>query len=428
MTNSVFEHATFGQDDVKPRHYDIVVVGAGLVGAAFALQMARLFSAAADNPGRVALLEATDLDAKGRATRKSETAFDAQVVALTEASRQWLDTLDVWQPCAEKACPYRQMVVRDAQGTGCVAFDAAEVQQANLGHIVENSRLRDSLMGAIAQQTNIDFFCPVTVESLRREGEQMLVGLSDGGCLSSPLVLGADGARSQVRELMGFKLRSWDYQHTAITATLRAENGHDFTARQWFAPSGPLAFLPLRASPEEVSEARHVSIVWSQTPEQAERLMTLDDAAFCRELTVASEGALGNIEAVSRRYQFPLTQRHAVDYVQTGVALIGDAAHTIHPLAGQGVNLGFADARVLAEELGRALEQGLSLGGLPTLRRYQRRRKPENLAMMASMEGFKRLFEREELPLRLLRNIGMSSFNQLSYLKNTLIRQAMGLT
>lgn len=155
--------------------------------------------------------------------------------------------------------------------------------------------------------------------------------------------------------------------------------------------------------------------------------MALDSTEFCHELIITSEGALGAIELVSERLQFPLTQRHGVDYVQPGIALIGDAAHTIHPLAGQGVNLGFSDARVLAEELGRTLEQGSNLGGMQTLKRYQRRRKPDNLAMMATMEGFKRLFEREELPVRLLRNIGMSGLNRLVPLKNSLIRQAMGL-
>ena len=155
--------------------------------------------------------------------------------------------------------------------------------------------------------------------------------------------------------------------------------------------------------------------------------MALDEAEFCRELTITSEGALGTIESASERVRFPLTQRHGVDYVQPGIALIGDAAHTIHPLAGQGVNLGFGDARVLAEELVRTLEQSGEFGSLQALKRYQRRRKPDNLAMMATMEGFKRLFERDELPVRLLRNIGMSGLNRLAPLKNSLIRQAMGL-
>ena len=423
------------KDDPKkeapsPQHYDIIVVGAGLVGAAFALRMARIF---ADNtsdsskhkPAKIALLEARPIPSLAS---PSATTFDPQVVALTESSRQWLDALDVWQACADRACPYSRMSVRDGEGTGCIEFDAAEVQRANLGHIVENSLLRARLLSAIAEQDNIDSYCPTSVESLHRAGETITVNLQNGEQLSSSLVVAADGANSPIREQMGFELRTWGYEHTAITATVKTEKAHNFTARQWFTPSGPLAFLPLRTSAEESpDEAHYVSIVWSQMPEQAERLMALDEVAFCRELTLTSEGALGAIESVSERLQFPLTQRHGVDYVQSGIALIGDAAHTIHPLAGQGVNLGFSDARVLAEELGRALEQGSNLGGLQTLKRYQRRRKPDNLAMMATMEGFKRLFEREELPVRLLRNIGMSGLNRLVPLKNSLIRQAMGL-
>jgi 2-octaprenylphenol hydroxylase len=413
-----------------PQHYDIIVVGAGLVGAAFALRMARHY---ANKPGHhkkqkagnVALLEAHSISLP---TSASATTFDPQVVALTEASRQWLDTLNVWQACADRACPYGHMSVRDGQGTGCIEFDAADVQRANLGHIVEKSRLRASLLSGIAEQSNIDLYCPAPVESLRRDGETITVNLSDGEQLSSSLVVAADGANSPIREQMGFHLRTWGYKHTAITATIKTEKPHGFTARQWFTPSGPLAFLPLCSSVKESpDEARYVSIVWSQTPEEAERLVALDKEAFCRELTMTSEGVLGVIESVSERLQFPLTQRHGVDYVQSGVALIGDAAHTIHPLAGQGVNLGFSDARVLAEELARAFEQDIDPGNLQTLKRYQRRRKLDNLAMMAAMESFKRLFEREELPVRLLRNIGMSGLNRLVPLKNSLIRQAMGL-
>ncbi|MBQ0719694.1 MAG: UbiH/UbiF/VisC/COQ6 family ubiquinone biosynthesis hydroxylase [Gammaproteobacteria bacterium] len=410
------------------QEYDIVVVGAGLVGAAFALQMARNFTARVDSDvrvGKIALLEARPM---AEQAELFATVFDPQVVAVTAGSQQWLDTLGVWQASADRACPYHRMQVRDGEGTGCIEFDAAEVQRANLGHIVENSVLRASLMAAISAQANIDLYCPDVVASLQKDGAIITVNLQNGEQLNTPLVVAADGANSQIREQMGFELRTWGYEHTAITATLKTQKPHGFTARQWFAPSGPLAFLPLRATPQEDSAGGHyVSIVWSQTPQQAARLMALDEIAFCRELTLTSEGALGAIESVSERLQFPLTQRHGVDYVQAGVALIGDAAHTIHPLAGQGVNLGFSDARVLAEELERALEQGAGLGGLATLKRYQRRRKPDNLAMMATMEGFKRLFEREELPLRLLRNIGMSGLNRLAPLKNSLIRQAMGM-
>ncbi|OUS18260.1 hypothetical protein A9Q88_01415 [Gammaproteobacteria bacterium 50_400_T64] len=417
---------------MSPHHYDIIVVGAGLVGAAFALCMARIFTdkhsagnSEASKPSKIALLEARTIAAP---TNLSPDTFDSQVVAVTEASRQWLDTLNVWQSCEPRVCPYKRMIVRDAEGTGCIEFDAAEVQRANLGHIVENSVLRASLLSAVAEQDNIDLYNPMAVESLRRDGETITVNLPDGQQLSSSLVVAADGANSPIREQMGFELRTWGYEHTAITATIKTEKSHGFTAQQWFTPSGPLAFLPLRSSAQESpADAHYVSIVWSQTPERAKELMALDEVEFCRELTITSEGALGTIESASERVQFPLTQRHGVDYVQSGIALIGDAAHTIHPLAGQGVNLGFGDARVLAEELARTLEQSGELGGLQVLKRYQRRRKPDNLAMMATMEGFKRLFERDELPVRLLRNIGMSGLNRLAPLKNSLIRQAMGL-
>jgi len=236
------------KEAASPPHYDIIVVGAGLVGAAFALRMARIFADQAGvkngdgkhKPGKIALLEARAIPSL---VSPSATTFDPQVVALTEASREWLDALDVWQACADRACPYSRMSVRDGEGTGCIEFDAAEVQKANLGHIVENSLLRASLLSAIAEQDNIDLYCPTSVESLHRASEAITVNLQDGGQLSSSLVVAADGANSPIREQMGFELRTWGYEHTAITATLKTEKAHGSTARQWFTPSGPLAFL-----------------------------------------------------------------------------------------------------------------------------------------------------------------------------------------
>jgi len=188
-------------------------------------------------------------------------------------------------------------------------------------------------------------------------------------------------------------------------------------------PTGPLALLPLNNQ----GDLHHSSIVWSQQPSIAEGLMALDDGQFCDELTRASERCLGVVTSVSRRYKFPLRQNHAVDYVLPRVALVGDAAHTIHPLAGQGVNLGFADVAALADEVTRARMRDIDVGDESILKRYQRRRKPENLATMGAMEGFKNLFSADQLPLRLLRSLGMSQLDKMTPLKNEIIKRAMGL-
>jgi 2-octaprenylphenol hydroxylase len=237
------------------------------------------------------------------------------------------------------------------------------------------------------------------------------------------LVVGADGANSFVRQTLGFKTREWDYHHHAIVCTVETEKPHQHTAWQRFMTSGPVALLPLTAN----DNAHFCSIVWSVIPQEAERLMQLSDIEFAAALTQATEACLGKVLGSSQRFSFPLRQRHAVDYVQEGVALVADAAHTIHPLAGQGINLGLQDVRVLAEELlrAKALQQGL--GDMQVLSRYQRRRKTDNLMMMAVMEGFQRLFGQSSLLLRWVRNRGMAEVARHPVLKKQLIKQAMGL-
>ena len=240
------------------------------------------------------------------------------------------------------------------------------------------------------------------------------------------LVIAADGANSKIRELAKFPTREWDYNHNAIVTTAKTELAHQHTALQRFIDTGPLAFLPLAAEPND-SIQNYCSVVWTAIPKHAEYLMQLSDNDFCTELTKAIEGRLGNIEWCDKRLTFPLRQRHSVDYVKNNVVLIGDAAHSIHPLAGQGVNLGFLDAAVLARELHHGIEVGRELADPSVLGRYQRKRKGHNLEMMWLMEGFKHLFAEQALPIRWLRNIGMSGVDNISVVKNNLARRAMGL-
>jgi 2-octaprenylphenol hydroxylase len=228
---------------------------------------------------------------------------------------------------------------------------------------------------------------------------------------------------SRVREMMEFRSREWDYGHRAIVATVEVAQAHEATAWQRFLPSGPLALLPL---PGEEGK-NFCSLVWSLQEHLVEDVMALDDKGFCAELERASERRLGTVLGSSRRFAFPLRQRHAIDYVQPGVALVADAAHTIHPLAGQGINLGLADVAALAREIVAGHHSGTSPGQLELLRRYQRQRKSENLLMMSAMDGFKRLFEQQSLPVRWLRNAGMRTVDQMLPLKQQLMRHAMGL-
>ncbi len=398
--------------------HDVVVIGAGIAGSALA-------AALSGHGLRIALVEAAPLGGRELPDAVDLAAFDPRVSALTPRSRALLERLGAWQAVADyRFLPYRHMTVWDAEGTGRIEFDCSEVDAPALGHIVENRAIVDALMGRVNASPDITLFNPARLESFEQAvGEPLGVRLDNGECLQAALLVAADGAMSRVREMAGFETREWDYGHRAIVSTVEVEHDHGDTAWQRFLPTGPLALLPLPGS-----EGRHYcSIVWSLQEDLVDDLLELDAAAFCRELEDASESCLGTVVACAGRFAFPLRQRHAVDYVRPGIALVADAAHTIHPLAGQGINLGLQDVDVLAEEILRGRERGATPGDIGVLRRYQRRRKGDNLLMMAAMDGFKRLFEQQALPVRWLRNVGMRGVGQLSPLKQQIIRHAMGV-
>ncbi|MCK0105160.1 FAD-dependent monooxygenase [Marinobacter sp. S0848L] len=398
------------------QRFDILVVGGGMIGSALALGLSR-------QGWQVGLVEGAPvehlLDQPSPAT--DVESFEPRVSAISLASERLLQNLGAWPRVqAGRHCGYREMIVWDGDGTGRVHFDAAELHARTLGTIVENRNIVRGLFESLVE-SDVALIDGVRVQGwVRGEGVQ----LEDGRLLAADLVVGADGAMSRLRQWSSLATREWDYDQHAIVGTVRTSQSHRFTAWQSFTPTGPLAFLPLN---NEAGDEHFCSFVWSQDTAEARRLMALDDDSFRQELEAAIERELGEVWEVSKRFSFPLRQRHAKDYVTDGLALVGDAAHTIHPLAGQGANLGYGDVRVLLDELGRAKELGLNPGDELVLARYQRRRKGENLTMMAGMEGFKQLFARDELPVRWLRNAGMRWFNKLAPLKNRIAAEAMGI-
>lgn len=386
--------------------YDIIVMGGGMVGATFACALG-------DRPLRIAVVEPHEAP-----RRWDDEEFDNRVSAITRATEQTFRAIGAWEGMAARQIqPYQQMHVWDATGTGVVHFDAADLGEPNLGHIVENRVILAALLDRMAELENIDLFCPAEAAKVEWGGVQHLT-LADGRSLSAPLVVGADGSRSWVRRQAGIETTGWGYDQTAVVATVKTSKHHQDTAWQRFMPTGPLAFLPLPRG--------YSSIVWSTTPEEADRLTALDDSAFLDELQAAFGEVLGRMEWTGPRGAFPLMLQHADAYVKPGVALIGNAAHTIHPLAGQGLNLGVSDAAALAEVL---VEAGRSRFSDPAvLRRYERWRKADNVAMMGSMDVFKRLFGNEQPVLRFLRNEGLKLTNAAGPVKHFFVRRAMGLS
>ncbi|MCP8899961.1 UbiH/UbiF/VisC/COQ6 family ubiquinone biosynthesis hydroxylase [Gilvimarinus xylanilyticus] len=397
--------------------FDLIVVGAGIVGTTLALRLSQ------GTPGlKVALISP-----KPSERGAPEETFDPRVVALTAASRELLTGLNIW-PSVERvrACPYTAMHVWDGEGGGEIDFSAAELGVEALGHIVENRLLVASLERELETQGVTWISGQVT--ALEHEGDAVAgVLLADGTEVRAALTLAADGARSALRDMAGLAVREWSYGQSAIVTTVKTTQSHNFTARQRFMHTGPLAFLPLVSAPGECAP-RYSSIVWSADEPLAQSLMALSDADFGKRLGRDFEYRLGEIEQVAKRYCLPLTQRHARRYTCPGFALVGDAAHSIHPLAGQGVNLGLLDVAALAGEIERARERGVALQHDSILARYERARRGHNLTMMAAMESFKRLFGARDLRLLWLRNRALSAADSLPLLKNTLAREAMGLS
>lgn len=423
---------------------DIAIVGGGMVGASMACLLGNL-------PLRVGLIDRAAPNFDEIPFNAKQPKFDARVSAITPASKQLFSDIGIWEEIAEKrCCSYGQMQVWDADGTGSVHFSAADIEQDELGNIVENSIILAALHKKMSSVSNLQVFTLFAIENLnliRVDGERLAqLQATDGRQVNAKLIIAADGANSKIRQLANFSTREWDYNHQALATTIRTELPHGNTALQRFMDTGPLAFLPLGRGPNQAlgaapdqatgssnghalnsDDQHYCSIVWSMLPEKAEQIMSLEDDEFRLQLAASMEHKLGKVEWSDQRFTFPLHQKHAVDYVSDNVALVGDAAHSIHPLAGQGVNLGLQDVRVLAEELQRAIAAGREPSDATVLRRFQRRRIGHNLGMMWLMEGFKHLFAEQALPTRWLRNFGMSSVDSIPFIKNQLARRAMGL-
>lgn len=389
---------------------DVAIVGAGMVGAACAALLAR---AGLD----VVVVEAGSVAAAGP---RRGARGEGRVSALNAAAERILATVGAWPAIVEDgACPYREMHVWDATGAGEIHFDCAELGEPHLGCIVENAVVVDALIERLRAMPALRFHAPARLSTLRVTAERAILGLDDGTELAARLLIGADGAGSQVRRLAGLRLQQRDYGQRAIVASVSTALPHRSTAWQRFLPEGPLAFLPL-------GDGR-CSIVWSTRADHAEALLVADEVSFRDALGTAFEEKLGPVTGCGPRAAFPLRRQHASSYVAPRLALIGDAAHVVHPLAGQGANLGFTDAAALAEVVASAAADNRDIGSARVLRRYERWRKGENLATMWAMDGFERLFSSRAPLLCRVRNLGLGLTDAAAPVKYAIVRRAMGL-
>ncbi|MCG9697661.1 FAD-dependent oxidoreductase [Shewanella sp. Isolate11] len=386
--------------------YDVAIIGGGMVGLATAIGLAM-------EELRVVVIDAGETHAVSGAAR-------LRVSAINKASQRLLTHLGAWAYIDEtRVGPYQKMAVWDKDGLGKIGFDAHSISEQSLGSIIENDNISYALATRAAELSNITYLENRRLDKIAFGEREAWLTLDNGDNLSAALVIGADGANSWVREQCKIPMTFWDYGHHAIVAAIRTELPHNHTARQAFLSDGPLAFLPL-------FEDNLCSIVWSLPPEKANSLLAADPVQFERSLTAAFDGKLGLCKLEGQAQAFPLRMRYARHFARHRLLLAGDAAHTIHPLAGQGVNLGFLDAAAIIETLIELKAKGKDIGEYANLRALERWRKADALEMIAAMEGFKRLFEGSNPIKKAVRDLGLNLVDNFSPVKTLFMQQALG--
>jgi len=388
--------------------YDLTIIGGGMVGLTLAASLAKsdLNIAIIENSEPAPLSEPP-------ATRVS---------ALSAASRTIFEKLGVWEQIdKQRITPYDSMFVWEKDSFGKIAFDAQQVDAKQLGYIIENEQIQHALLSVVKLQHNVTFYTPDRLSNVAMGDGEAWLTLDSGKNITTKLVVGADGANSWLRKKVNIPLTHWDYNHHALVATIKTDLVHEHCARQVFTPDGPLAFLPL-------FEENLCSIVWSVPPEKAKALQALSITEFNKQLTRTFDNRLGFCELQGDRSSFPLTMRYARDFAKHRIALIGDAAHTIHPLAGQGVNLGLLDAVSLAQSVLENSTQDKDIGLHNNLRQFERWRKTEAAQMIASMELLKQLFNGDNPVQKVVRDFALIFADNITPLKSQFIKQAMGLS
>lgn len=386
--------------------YDITVIGGGIVGATLA-------SALSQTGFKVALIEARQPQAVA-----ADDDFALRQSAVAPGPRRLLENAGIWQRIpGKRICSFTGMKVWEDDPDDMLFLEHTELGLPELGHIVENAIIVDAAWQTLEQ---VDIFCPALLSELRVEEQAAHLELEDGRELTSSLVVGAEGAGSPTRQAVGIATAGWDYGQRCTVGTVTPERHHRHIAWQRFLPSGPVAFLPL-------SDGR-CSLAWHADAQVAGELAELDEEAFCQRLTEATEGVLGRIEHMGQRASFPLRLMHAQEYVRPRVALAGDAAHVVHPMVGQGINLGLMDAVSLVEVLTTARKRRVDPGNLTCLKRYQRARMADNMMMLGAADLCKRAYGSRNPLVNGLRRLALPGASRLTAIRRLMIRQAAGLS
>lgn len=389
---------------------DVIVSGGGMVGLTLALALGQ---------GGLKVLVVDTMP-------KAEIlvpAFDGRVSALAYAAIRMMRALGVWPHLEADAQPIREILVSDgavgrAASPFSLHFDAQEVSADSLGHIAENRHIRGALYAAMADQKNITLVAPASIASLTVEAGHVAARLSDGREIQAALAVAADGRESRLRDQMGIGVIGWSYPQTGIVATVHHAKPHHGVAYEHFLPSGPFAILPMTGD--------RSSLVWTEARDKTSAMLALDDDAFNAEVAARFGAHLGDTEVVGGRWSYPLKFHLARDFVRPRFALAGDCAHGVHPIAGQGLNLGLKDAAALAETLLDAARLGRDIGTADVLKRYERWRRFNSFTLAASTDALNRLFSNDIAPIRQLRDLGLGIVDAIGPARRFFMRHAGG--
>jgi 2-octaprenyl-6-methoxyphenol hydroxylase len=390
---------------------EVVIVGGGLVG----LSLATALGAAGIG---------TVVVDRERPAKAAADPFDGRGSAIAWGSGQVLRGIGLWAPLERHAAPINEIRVSDGSSLLFLHYDHRDVGGEPLGHIIENRFIRRALYARLAELATVELAAPAHVVSLERMGGGVAARLADGRTIRARLAIAADGRESPSREAAGIAAMRWTYPQTGIVCSIRHERPHRGLAHERFLPAGPFAVLPL---PDSETGEHRSSIVWTERADLAPAMMALSDAQFAQEIAQRFGDSLGAIDVAGPRWAYPLSLLQADRYADTRLALIGDAAHVIHPIAGQGLNLGLRDVAALAECIVDARRLGLDIGAADVLERYARWRRFDNLALMAVTDGLNRLFSTDLAPVRMARDLGLGIVERMPVLKRFFMRHAMGL-
>lgn len=388
----------------KKRMADVLIVGGGLVGAALSMALAR---------GGLEVTVIDRIDQRGQL----DAGFDGRASAIAQASKRMLDQLGVW-PCLAELTPILDIRVADGDSRLFLHYDHTDIGDAPLGYMVENRHMRAALFESISQMPGVTYLAPVEIAAFERGPEGARLEFKGGGALEAPLVIGADGRKSQIRRQTGIQVARWSYGQTAIVCTIAHERPHNNVAHEHFLPAGPFAILPIPGN--------RSSIVWTERDAHVPDLMALEETDFLAELGKRFGDFLGALSVAGPRWTYPLVLQSAYKSVDRRLALVGDAAHCIHPIAGQGLNLGLRDVAAIAEVLIEAHRLGLDIGAPYNLSRYDRWRRFDSMLMLSLTDSINRLFSNDIAPLRFARDLGLAAVNRSGPLKRFFMRHAMG--